>query len=81
MTSVFISQHTKLSFIKYGPPIQNLLLPVSLSHVIYSTARASLLRFWCLLSSSYGDTLIHVQMMIETNHLIVISHCWHYRSG
>lgn len=67
MTSVFISHHTKLSFIKYGPPIQNHLLPVSLSHVIYSSARTSLLRLWCLLSSSCGDTLIHVRMMIETN--------------
>lgn len=67
MTSVFISHHTKLSFIKHGPPIQNLLLPVSLSHVIYSSARTSLLRLWCLLSSSCRDTLIHGQTMIETN--------------
>lgn len=67
MTSLFISHLTKLPFTRFAPPIQKLLLPVSLSHVIYSSAGTSLLRLWCLSSGSCRDTLLHVQMMIETN--------------
>lgn len=70
IASVFISRPTKLSFIKYSPPIQKLLLPLSLSPVIYSSALTSLLRLWCLLSNSREDTLIHLRMMIERKCLL-----------